>query len=133
MAYTKTTWGDGTTAITATRLNKIEQGIEDAHAGDVDTDFLEGKLVYGAVVNGSNGSTVVKSAALSVVRDGEGQYTVTHNFNSQSYVPIATPRAGTGGIMIKATPTTMTVIISTFDASGTLADNSFNIILVRIP
>lgn len=32
MAYTKTTWVNGTTpAVNATNLNKIEQGIADAH------------------------------------------------------------------------------------------------------
>ena len=31
MAYNKTNWVDGTTEITATLMNKIEQGIEDAH------------------------------------------------------------------------------------------------------
>jgi hypothetical protein len=31
MAFTPTTWVDGTTAITAAQLNRIETGIKDAH------------------------------------------------------------------------------------------------------
>ena len=40
MAFTPTTWVDGTTAITATQLNRIETGIDDAHAGSIDDAAL---------------------------------------------------------------------------------------------
>ena len=36
MAYTRTTWVDGSTpAINATNLNNIEQGLVDLHSGDI--------------------------------------------------------------------------------------------------
>lgn len=44
MAYTKTTWVDGSTALSAEHMNNIETGIEDAHIALADkVDKVEGK------------------------------------------------------------------------------------------
>lgn len=62
MSYTKTTWvNDSTPAINADNLNKIEQGIKDAHDGieDLQEDVQE---CFQSVSNG-------KSAVASAITD----------------------------------------------------------------
>lgn len=75
MAYTRTTWVDGSEpSITAARLNNIEQGLVDAHAGSLnagaigtnelaDLAVATGKLANDAVSN----AKLRNSAALSVI------------------------------------------------------------------
>jgi len=59
MPFTPTTWVDGTTAITAAELNRIEAGVDDAHAGDIDDNAIErAKIADGAVGFNQLGATV---------------------------------------------------------------------------
>lgn len=61
MAFAPTTWIDGTTAITATQLNRIETGIEDAFAL-VTTTEAGGTVALGGTV----GDTVLLPAGLLI-------------------------------------------------------------------
>jgi hypothetical protein len=72
MAYTKTTWVEGTTPIDAVKLNKIETGIETLDTGKVDKvtgkkltpeEFtLAEKTKLGTVLEGANVNLVTKVA-----------------------------------------------------------------------
>ena len=75
MAYTPTSWTLGDT-ITATLLNKMETGIDDAHAGSIDagaidtTELADGavttaKLDAGAVTNAKLAAAAVDTAELA--------------------------------------------------------------------
>src|SRR5690625_1660283 len=54
MPYDRTTWVDGSEpAITAERLNKLEQGVEDAHAGHLDDDAIGTSVLADGAVTAS--------------------------------------------------------------------------------
>lgn len=65
MAFAKTTWVDGSApAITAAQLNRVEQGIADAHAGNIDAGAIgTNELANNAVTN----AKLRDSTALSVI------------------------------------------------------------------
>lgn len=86
MAYTKTTWVNGTApAINATNLNKIETGIEDAHngtilfplgsattpsitfTGDIDTGFYRPASNQIAIVNGGVENLRINGAGKTLI------------------------------------------------------------------
>jgi hypothetical protein len=60
MPFVKTTWVDGSApAITATQLNRIEDGVGDAHSGAIDDGSIAtAKLADGAVTNAKIASGV---------------------------------------------------------------------------
>lgn len=132
MAYTKTTWVDGTTDITAARLNNMEQGIDDAHAGSVDVGFLNAAGVYAVLVTSAGAFSGAAPAGWSVTRDSLGVYTVTHGGFSGDYVALAT---GQGSPSQKrfpvATQGTTTVIVSVYDDAGALTDGNFSLLIVE--
>lgn len=78
MAFVKTTWTDGAApAVSAAQLNRIEQGIADAHAfasyvednsdsAAGEDAFINGNLTYSAVYKG-NGTTPAARPAQEVV------------------------------------------------------------------
>lgn len=67
MAYTKTTWVDNSApAIDAENLNKIEQGIYDAHTGKQD------RLVSGTNIKTINGNSILGSGNLVIEGGGGG-------------------------------------------------------------
>lgn len=66
MAYTKTQWvNNQAPAIDATNLNKIEQGIYDAHTSKQDT------LISGSNIKTVNGQSVLGSGDLSIETGGK--------------------------------------------------------------
>lgn len=115
MAYTKTTWVDGQTpALNATNLNKIEQGIEDAHKMLEEPNYytatdtasiitLPSSTVNGQVSVGLNGRTYTNllgndgdfkvdsnadGLADGWVGTASGTYSITNNI--QSFIATAT-------------------------------------------
>ena len=69
MAYTKTNWKDGD-VISAEKMNKIEQGIEDAGAsGGSDNVFmLDENTTYADAINAiTSGKAVLSSSGLIVM------------------------------------------------------------------
>lgn len=89
MAFTPTTWVDGTTPITAAELNRIEQGIEDAHAGDVDDQVYSGRV-------SSSGLSLAGTSTISgwsVTKPSTGNYEVNHGLalTLQRYSVVITP------------------------------------------
>ncbi len=62
MAFVPTTWVDGSApAITAAQMNRIEQGVDDAHAGDLDA--------------GAIGTTVIANSAVTTVKIADAAVT----------------------------------------------------------
>lgn len=68
MAYTKTNWKDGD-VISAEKMNKIEQGIEDAVAsgGSSDVFMVDDNTTYADVMNAAESGKVVLSPNTLVV------------------------------------------------------------------
>lgn len=83
MPYDRTTWVDGSEpAITAERLNKLEQGVEDAHAGHLDDDAIGTSVLADGAVTASkladNAVTTVKLADEAVTSPKLADNAVTH-------------------------------------------------------
>lgn len=122
MAYTKTTWGDGTTAITATRLNNIETGVEEAHDDIVD------KLHVGEVASDASSITGYNVSGWTASKLGTGRYQVTFSgFWSSSYRVVLTPRE-VGGLPVFASieyTSTHLFTVQIHDANGVSRDTNF--------
>lgn len=79
--FTATTWVDGSSPdITATQLNRIEQGIEDAHAGVIDdgaigTDQLADGAVTNAKVASGLSADKLTAGTLPIARVADGAVT----------------------------------------------------------
>jgi len=129
MPYTKETWVDGTTAITAARLQNIEDGIEDAHAGDVDNPVYVGK----AENSGSAAPPSPGPSGWTVTRTGTGKYTVTHNLNTLDYVVLVTPETvdSLGGAYYATVRQRQlnAFLVETFTTGGTLTNTDFTFML----
>lgn len=82
MAYTKTDWVDGTTAITAERLNKMEDGIARVHAGVVTFEAGPGWVA-------SNGWGVARTEDAN-----ETYFTLTHDLGTTEYDIVAASTYG---------------------------------------
>src|SRR5690625_3146362 len=83
MPYDRTTWVDGSEpAITAERLNKLEQGVEDAHAGHLDDDAIGTSVLADGAVTApklaDNAVTTVKLADEAVTSPKLADNAVTH-------------------------------------------------------
>jgi hypothetical protein len=90
MAYTKKDWVDGITPITATELNRIEQGVEDAHTNIDNLDLtpyvrkdgnsdIDGKITVNQLEGGSgaNGGILFEDGKHQITtNDGEGDFNI---------------------------------------------------------
>lgn len=100
MAYTRTTWVDGSTpAINATNLNNIEQGLVDLHSGDI--TITGTKTFSGAVALNDVGKlyvgpqTYASDAALSVIEDGHAILYLIPNGSTETTMIRAWAAGGT--------------------------------------
>ena len=102
MAYTRTTWVDGSTpAINATNLNNIEQGLVDLHSGDI--TITGTKTFSGAVALNDVGKlyvgpqTYASDAALSVIEDGHAiLYLIPNGSTETTMIRAGKITVGTG-------------------------------------
>lgn len=76
MAFTKTTWIEDVTAVSAAQLNRMEQGIADAHAMAVDVDPdvmpLQHGVLYGGGLTWINANTQRIAAGRGLVKLASG-------------------------------------------------------------
>jgi len=87
MAYTKTIWtNDSGNAISGTNLNKMEQGIADAHTGSIIKGIYEGELDTNAYTDADK-TSVATIATLTEHSLGFAPY---FNYNIEAPDPIST-------------------------------------------
>ena len=124
MAYSPTTWVDGTTAITATQLNRIETGVDDAH-----DEAVAIRALFHSVAFDGDGTPQRMPSGWSVVRDEVGRYTVTHPLGTVSFGVVTGSERG-GALHPSGTPPyahtrnkgTTTFRVHVTDSGGTLVD-----------
>jgi hypothetical protein len=91
VAFTPTTWVDGTTAITAAQLNRIETGVNDAHAS----------MAFGGVISGAGGVVTLNGpSGWSVTKQATGIHRITHNLGITDYSVVATVTAPASGDLL---------------------------------
>lgn len=142
MPFTKTTWVDGSEpAITAAQLNRIETGVDDAHAGALDanaitpakTTFMDSNGANAGIYVGyvaANGTAVRLPAGWSSASGATGIYTITHNLGSTSYA-IFTNSLDAHVTMRVDTLAANTVQISLANVAGTSTATILQFLLVR--
>lgn len=123
MPFTKTTWVDGSEPfITADQLNRIEQGVDDAHAGVIDKPIERGFVDFAGAE-----------------RQSVGTYRVPHSLGTSSLVFVGTVwRTSTGQgtipavcIMVARTSTYVDIQTWTVGATPALADCNFDYVIAR--
>ena len=127
MPYVPTTWVDGTTAITATQLNRIETGVKDAH------DVLP---AGGRVFDTSGVPTFIGPTGWTVTRMSLGRFRITHNIGSVNYNFVAmTEQVGSGSTYVYRFGLDVNYFeVRTYWDTGSgpaLADIDFSFVLVR--
>lgn len=82
----------------------------------------------GAVASGGTAGTPFPSG-WSVAKNSTGNYTVTHNLGTSSYVVVATIKSG-GKQILNSDISNNTFDILTYNASGSAVDGAFGFILI---
>jgi hypothetical protein len=131
MAFTKTNWVDGTTPISAAELNRIEAGIEDAHAGSVDAGFREAIGVYAGRVN-SDGTAEDLPSGWTSTRTGEGQYTITHNLGGAIQATLAVAASAAAHFVTRSGGSNNIVSFRVWNDNGNLEDRGFVFLIVAL-
>lgn len=129
MPFTKTTWVDGDEPfITAAQLNRIETGIDEAHAGVVDSPTYAGRLTG---LTGSSPGITPAGLGWSVTKNVTGVYVVTHSFGSSSYAVVVSPNGGGLEVRVLAVAVSSnTFTVRARDLSGAAADVSDGIYFI---
>jgi len=122
MAFTPTTWSDGTTAITAAELNRMETGIDEAH--------VEQARWHAGLVDEEAGSGPEFLPAGWTIAYETTYVTVTHNLATTNYmVQVQSMEASAYTELRSVNANTFEVFVLT-DAGGTTTA-PFSFILVE--
>lgn len=134
MAFTKKTWVTGET-ITAEALNRVEQGVGDAHAA-----LPQLGAVYSGVIGEGGVPADNLPSGWSVSHVPTGVYTITHGLAiaaQERFVILCTAREGSGGYVRDVTFAVHTVGSNSFvvDAEYELGllDTAFSFIVIVLP
>lgn len=125
MPYVPTVWVDGTTAITATQLNRIETGVDDAH------DALA--KIHVAGVAGTFGGEDITPAGWTIAETSPGStiWNITHSFAHTNYA-VSVIAIGPQHIAFVTVFGTNNIQVQCRDSAGTAVNVGFSVLVTEV-